>query len=51
MSILFDFEKTPARLNKKEDCPQIDNTSLFAGCMVVASLALWIMITFGGAFL
>ena len=48
---IFDSKQTPARLHKKEDCPQIDNLSLFAGCMVVASLALLIMATIGGAFL
>lgn len=50
--ILFDSNKnTPARLRKVEDCPTITTLDLIAGCMVVASSALLIMINLGGAFL
>ena len=50
--ILFDSHKnTPARLRKVDDCPIITTFDLIAGCMVVASSALLLMINLGGVFL
>ena len=41
----------PARLERVEECPIMGTTSIFAGCMVVASIGLILMIHLGGAFL
>ena len=45
---LFKHEETPVRLHKREDCPMVDNLTLFTGCLIVASSALLLTIILSG---
>ncbi|MGN0093794.1 MAG: hypothetical protein ACI388_07935 [Methanobrevibacter sp.] len=40
--------KSPARLDKRMECPVLDTHSLLYGCMSVAVVMLFIFINLGG---